>query len=77
MERVQQRYGGAVGGCSWYNLAWREAIIDIVAPAAQKEILVGKVKAELFEGRGVKLREGKREMRMEERPLKPEPTDFS
>lgn len=33
-------------------------IVDIVAPAAQKEMLVEKLKAELFEGREVKVREG-------------------
>ncbi len=41
-----------------WNNGERVWIVDIVAPAAQKEMLIAKVKAELFEGREVKVREG-------------------
>jgi len=39
-----------------WNNGERVWIVDIVAPAAQKDMLVAKVKAELFEGREVGIR---------------------
>jgi cytolysin-activating lysine-acyltransferase len=39
-----------------WNNGERVWVVDIVAPAAQREMLIGKVKAELFEGREVGIR---------------------
>jgi hypothetical protein len=41
-----------------WNSGERVWIVDIVAPAALKEMLIAKVKAELFERREVKVRKG-------------------